>query len=55
MSSPANTTKWLGGGVIKPSQGVPGAFKVDTKGMPGIPLGGKGAVHEATFNILKYR
>jgi hypothetical protein len=54
MSSPANTTQHLGGGTIKQSQGTAGTFKVDTKGKPGKSLGGKGAVHNATFNVLKY-
>lgn len=55
MSSPANTTQHLGGGSIKPSQGIAGTFKVDTKSDIGRKLGGKGAIHDATFNILKYR
>ncbi|RZI59902.1 MAG: hypothetical protein EOP14_03335, partial [Pseudomonas sp.] len=55
MSSPANTTQHLGGGSIKPSRGTAGTFKVDTKGKPGKDLGGKGAIHDATFNVLKYR
>jgi RHS repeat-associated protein len=54
MSTPSNTTQHLGGGTIKPSQGTPGTFKVDTKGPPGQVLGGKGAIHDATFSVLKY-
>jgi len=55
MSNPSNTTQHLGGGTIKPSKGTAGTFQVDTKGVPGKALGGKGALHDATFNILKYR
>ncbi|MCK0549862.1 RHS domain-containing protein [Pseudomonas syringae pv. aptata] len=55
MSTPANTTIHLGGGVIKQSRGIAGTFKVDTKGQRGIELGGKGATHNAIFSILKYR
>jgi hypothetical protein len=54
MSKPANTTQHLGGGAITPSSGSPGKFTVDTHGDPGIPLGGHGATHDATFNILSY-
>ncbi|WP_183133248.1 RHS repeat-associated core domain-containing protein, partial [Pseudomonas syringae] len=55
MANPSNTTQHLGGGTIKPSKGTAGTFQVDTKGVPGKALGGKGALHDATFNILKYR
>ena len=55
MTKPANTTQHLGGGTIKPSAGTKGSFKVDTKGKPGVPLGGKGAKHNATFNLLIYK
>ncbi|WP_434654363.1 PAAR/RHS domain-containing protein [Pseudomonas sp. R3-56] len=55
MTKPANTTQHLGGGTIKPSAGTKGSFKVDTKGKPGVPLGGKGAQHNATFNVLIYK
>ena len=55
MTKPANTTQHLGGGTIKPSAGTKGSFKVDTKGKPGVPLGGKGAQHNATFNLLIYK
>ncbi|MBT2310355.1 type IV secretion protein Rhs, partial [Pseudomonas fluorescens] len=55
MTKPANTTQHLGGGTIKPSAGTKGSFKVDTKGKPGVPLGGKGAHHNATFNLLIYK
>ncbi len=55
MANPSNTTQHLGGGNIKPSKGTAGTFRVDTKGVPGKALGGKGALHDATFNILKYR
>lgn len=55
MSSPANTAQHLGGGTIKTSRGTAGTFKVDTKGKPGKDLGGKGAIHDATINVLKYR
>ncbi|MFJ4434016.1 RHS repeat-associated core domain-containing protein, partial [Pseudomonas sp. NPDC089395] len=54
-SSPANTTQHLGGGVIKPSSGTAAKLKVDTKSARGKLLGGKGAVHDAVFNVLKYR
>ncbi|CAM3545463.1 RHS repeat-associated core domain-containing protein [Pseudomonas floridensis] len=54
MSTPSNTTSHLGGGTIQPSQGPLGKFKVDTKGLPGKNLGGKGAIHDATFNVLRY-
>ncbi|WP_256589994.1 hypothetical protein [Pseudomonas sp. B1(2018)] len=49
VSSPANTIKQSQG-----TAGTAGTFKVDTKGKPGKSLGGKGAVHNATFNVLKY-
>ncbi|MBA1188051.1 type IV secretion protein Rhs [Pseudomonas entomophila] len=55
MNNPANTTHHLGGGVIKPSLGSRSKLKVDTKSDLGKRLGGKGAIHEATFNVLKYR
>jgi len=55
MSNPANTTEHLGGGTIKPSLGSRAKLKVDTKSVLGRELGGKGAVHEATFHVLKYR
>lgn len=55
MSNPSNTTQHLGGGTIKPSKGTAGTSQVDTKGVPGKALGGKGALHDATFNTLKYR
>ncbi|KAF0812123.1 putative deoxyribonuclease RhsC [Andreprevotia sp. IGB-42] len=55
MKSPANTTKNLGGGTIKPSQGKQGVFKVATRGQPGKELGGFGAQHDATFNLLIYK
>jgi RHS repeat-associated protein len=55
MSSPANTTQHLGGGVIKPSSGTAAKLKIDTKSDRGKLLGGKGAVHDAVFNVLKYR
>ncbi|MFJ4353090.1 RHS repeat-associated core domain-containing protein [Pseudomonas sp. NPDC089428] len=55
MSNPANTTQHLGGGVITPSSGTAAKLKVDTKSARGKLLGGKGAVHEAIFNVLKYR
>ncbi|PVZ40656.1 RHS repeat-associated protein [Pseudomonas sp. CC120222-01a] len=55
MSNPANTTQHLGGGVIKPSSGTAAKLKVDTKSARGKLLGGKGAVHDAVFNVLKYR
>jgi len=53
MSNPANTTQHLGGGVIEPSSGT--TAKIDTKSARGKLLGGKGAVHDAVFNVLKYR
>jgi len=55
MSNPANTTQHLGGGVIKPSSGTTAKLKIDTKSARGKLLGGKGAVHDAVFNVLKYR
>ena len=55
MANPANTTQHLGGGVIKPSSGTAAQLKVDTKSSRGKLLGGKGAVHDAIFNVLKYR
>ncbi|MFV3383806.1 RHS repeat domain-containing protein, partial [Pseudomonas sp. NY15354] len=55
MSNPANTTQHLGGGVIKPSSGTAAKLKIDTKSARGKLLGGKGAVHDAVFNVLKYR
>ena len=55
MNKPANTTQRLGGGVITPSAGKSGTFTVDTKGNPGIPLGGKGSTHSAIFNLLIYK
>ncbi|MFJ4445224.1 RHS repeat-associated core domain-containing protein [Pseudomonas sp. NPDC089422] len=55
MSNPANVTHHLGGGVIKPSSGTAAKLKVDTNSSRGKLLGGKGAVHEAVFNVLKYR
>ncbi|WP_409488159.1 hypothetical protein ACK1U3_21065 [Pseudomonas promysalinigenes] len=55
ISNSANTTQHLGGGVITPSSGNVAKMKVDTKSTRGKLLGGKGAVHEAIFNVLKYR
>ncbi|WP_321862169.1 RHS repeat-associated core domain-containing protein [Pseudomonas paraveronii] len=55
MVKPANTTQYLGGGTIKTLYGTKGTFKVDTKGKPGVPLGGKGTQHNAVFNILIYK
>lgn len=55
MSNPANTTQHLGGGTVKPSSGTAAKLKVDTKSARGKLLGGKGAVHDAIFNVLKYR
>jgi len=54
MNNPANTTQHLGGGTIKPSHGTAAKLKVDTKSARGKLLGGKGAVHDAIFNVLKY-
>jgi RHS repeat-associated protein len=55
MKNPANSTRHLGGGVVKPSSGTKGTFTVDTHGAPGEPLGGHGAKHDAIFNLLIYK
>ncbi|MBF7143652.1 MULTISPECIES: RHS repeat-associated core domain-containing protein, partial [Pseudomonas] len=54
ISNPANMTRHLGGGKIKPSNGKVAVFQVDTKSDIGRILGGKGAVHTANFNVLRY-
>jgi RHS repeat-associated protein len=55
INRPANTTQHLGGGVIKPSSGTTAKLKVATGSKRGAKLGRRGAVHDAVFNILKYR
>ena len=55
MTKPANTTIHLGGGTIKTGQGTTGIFTVATGSAKGELLGGRGAIGEAIFNVLRYK